>query len=141
MKKITLLVALFATLILLGATPALAAEKTVAASEKSYLSKIDGHSWQNSSKPEKLAFISGIEGAFAIEKALQDKEKEKPAKEQTKYLLTPYGQGWVESALSKSPESIMGVIDAYYLNNQDKLDRNVFEVIWYEIIAPAKKGA
>lgn len=141
MKKITLLAALVAALMLLGATPALAAEKKVASSEKSYLAKIDGHSWQNSTKPEKLAFISGIEGAFAIEKALQDKEKEKPAKEQTKYLLTPYGQGWIENAFSQSPEAIVKIVDTYYLTNQDKLDRNVFEVLWYELIAPAKKGA
>lgn len=113
----------------------------------SYLSKLNGHSWQQSTPQEKLAFIVGMDGVVAIEVAIDQKQEEKAIADKTpkqkwpKSTVSKFERAW-SSVFDQRPRTeIVEQIDTFYANNPTKLDRNVFEVIWYELLVPKYKGA
>ena len=60
--------------------------------------------------------------------------KKNPSAEPTKFI-----QGWVEVLKGMSWKDLAGKIDAYYMKNPDKTNRNIFDVMWLEIIKPNMK--
>ena len=103
---------------------------------------IDGNAWQASSQAEKISFITGMDGAIAIDFATDKKREEKanaegtPKKKRKPSVVSPFDKAWMEVFANKKNSEIVVMIDEYYAANPDKLNRNVLEVIWYELIAP-----
>lgn len=92
---------------------------------------VDGKVWMNSTSQEKKAFLFGAGSALVIEFHLRDKHSELPSK---------FVRGWVEGLKNMSWTDLSNKIDAYYQQNPDKITRNVFDVIWHDIIAPKSEN-
>ena len=110
------------------------------AKEKEYL--IDGHAWKASSQAEKISFITGMDGAIAIDFAI-DKRREEQAiaegiskKKRLPSVVSPYDAAWMEVFADKKNSDVVMLIDEYYSAHPESLNRNVMEVIWYELLAP-----
>ncbi len=110
------------------------------AKEKEYL--IDGHAWQASSQAEKISFITGMDGAIAIDFAIDKRREEKAIaegvskKKRLPSVVSPYDAAWMEVFANKKNSEVVTLIDEYYTAHPEGLNRNVMEVIWYELLAP-----
>jgi len=91
---------------------------------------VDGHVWMSSTEPEKRAFLFGAGSAVVLEYHIRDKHSEEPSR---------FVKGWVEALKDMSWAELANKLTLYYKSNPDKMNRHVFEVIWHEIIAPARK--
>jgi len=94
-------------------------------------SDVDGHVWANSTTQEKHSFLYGAGSAIVLEYHLRKKHSEEPSR---------FVNGWVDALRDVSWSDLASKIDSYYKNNPDKLDRNVFSVIWREVIKPKMKN-
>jgi len=92
---------------------------------------VDGVVWMKSSDLEKKAFLFGAGSALVLEYHLREKHSQEPSK-----LVI----GWVDGLKDMSWSDLSNAIDAYYRANPDKMQRDVFDVIWHEIIAPKRKN-
>jgi len=92
---------------------------------------VDGVVWMRSTGQEKIAFLFGAGSAIVLEYHLREKHSEQPSK---------FVKSWVEALRDISWTEMVTQIDAYYKSNPDKSDRNVFAVIWHEIVLPKSKN-
>ena len=103
---------------------------------------IDGNAWQASSQAEKISFITGMDGAIAIDFAIDKKREEKAIaegiskKKRKPSVVSPYDEAWMEVFANKKNSEVVLMIDEYYAAHPESLNRNVMEVIWYELLAP-----
>lgn len=91
---------------------------------------VDGYVWMKSTQQEKRAFLFGASSAIVLEYHVREKHSEQPSR---------FVKGWVDGLKDMSWAALADKIDAYYRNNPAKMDRQVFEVIWHEIITPNLK--
>lgn len=93
---------------------------------------INGHDWNATGHPEKLAFIEGINYAIAIDYEIEKwrKEKNMPS------ILSVFDQAWVNTFSGHTTSQIVEEIDKFYNDNPDKLDQSLGRVLWREIIGP-----
>lgn len=92
---------------------------------------VDGSVWMKSTEQEKRAFLFGASSAIVLEYHIRDKHSEAPS---------IFVKGWVEALKDMSWAHLADKIDAYYRKNPDKMNKQVFEVIWQEIIKPNWKS-
>lgn len=92
---------------------------------------VDGIVWMRSTEQEKISFLFGAGSAIVLEYHLREKHSEQPSK---------FVKAWVDALKDVSWTEMATRIDAYYKNNPNKSDRNVFSVIWHEIIQPNLKN-
>lgn len=92
---------------------------------------VDGIVWMRSTGQEKIAFLFGAGSAIVLEYHLREKHSEQPSK---------FVKSWVEALRDVSWTEMVTQIDAYYKSNPNKSDRNVFDVIWHEIVLPKSKN-
>lgn len=92
---------------------------------------VDGEVWMKSSDLEKKAFLFGAGSALVLEYHLREKHGQEPSK-----LVI----GWVDGLKDISWSDLSNTIDAYYRTHPDKMQRDVFDVIWHEIIAAKQKN-
>lgn len=104
--------------------------------------QLTGTIWMKSAPNEKAALLFGVECAIAIEHAIAKKmqETEKTTKRKSPpTVLSPFEKGWTKAFHNVSRDKIVASIDAWYTKNPDQSQRPVFDVIWYELIAPNTK--
>lgn len=99
--------------------PALAAEKGP---------ELSGKAWLESSQNEKLAFLYGASHVVAIEEVLAEKDNRTPSLFVTAWVKAFGDANWVDIAKK---------LDAWYAAHPDQASRSVFDVLWYEFMAPA----
>jgi len=92
---------------------------------------VDGQVWMHSKDSVKRGFLLGAESALVLEYHIRTKHSEAPSK---------FVTNWVEGLKDMTWQQISDKIDAYYRAHPDKMDKNVFDVIWHEIIAPKAQG-
>jgi len=92
---------------------------------------VDGKVWMDSTDQEKRAFLFGASSALVLEYHVREKHSEQPSR---------FVKGWVEALKDMSWATLANKIDDYYRNNPTKMDRQVFDVIWREIIMPNWKN-
>ena len=92
---------------------------------------VDGTVWMHSTDAAKRSFLLGVESALVLEYHIRTKHSEEPSK---------FVKRWVEGLKDMSWQQISDKIDAYYKAHPDKMERNVFDVIGKEIIAPKAQG-
>ena len=88
---------------------------------------LTGQQWDQSSAAEKLSFLYGASSVVAIEKAVAEKSGEKP---------TVFVSRWMTAFQGKTMSQIKQELDAWYAAHPAEKNRHVFDVIWYELIAP-----
>ncbi|UJX41193.1 hypothetical protein K9F62_00365 [Desulfovibrio sp. JY] len=92
---------------------------------------VDGKVWMASTEQEKRAFLFGASSALVLEYHVREKHSEQPSR---------FVKGWVEALKDMSWATLANKIDAYYRNNPTKMDKQVFDVIWHEIVMPNWKN-
>ncbi len=139
--KTLLCLALFASLTLCAPSAVQsAAGKAVAGGDhNNVVEKLTGVQWQATPQELKKALLLGVESAVIIEFYINEEQKKLPAAERRRtplHNLSPFEKGWAQVFKGVSSEEIAERIDAWYAAHPDKLDRPVFAVLWYELIAP-----
>ncbi len=119
MRKLSALVValLTACMLFLAGNPAMAAGK----------GELTGTLWQESTQNEKMALIYGMASVIAIEQTIADRQKAKP---------TPFVACWIKAFGNTSPKAIVEKIDSWYAAHPGEQEREVFNVLWYELIVP-----
>lgn len=92
---------------------------------------LTGKNWLAGEKEGKLAFLYGASNVIAIEMI---------GAEKTGRPAPLFAQGWTEAFRNTTYPQLLEQIDAWYEANPDQLNRNVFDVIWNELIVPARTG-
>ncbi|WP_300160819.1 hypothetical protein [Solidesulfovibrio sp.] len=92
---------------------------------------VDGEIWMKSSDLEKKAFLYGAGSALVLEYHLRQKHGQDASR-----LV----KGWVDGLKDMSWSDLSNHVDDYYRQNPDKMQRNVFDVIWHEVIAKNQKN-
>ena len=106
--------------------PTTAQSATAIAAAKMELPFPDGEKWTGASEREKLAYLHGI-----MNMAMAEYQLTGPT---PKYRsLVPK---MVQALDGVTLRRMMDSVDAYYKANPDQQKRSVFEVIWFEIVAP-----
>ena len=110
--------------------PTTAQSATAIAAAKMELPFPNGEKWTSATEREKLAYLHGI-----MNMAMAEYQLTGPA---PKYRsLVPK---MVQAVDGVTLRHMMDSVDTYYKANPDQQKRSVFEVIWFEIVAP-KPGA
>lgn len=146
MKKGLVFLACIA-LLSMGAMSAFAVESTTAPAPKKAMAanpieQLTGEVWTQSTADVKKALLFGVECAISIEHAIASRlqEVEKSVKGKPKpSTLSPFEKAWSAAFQNVPREEIVEGIDTWYAQNPDKKQRPVFDVIWYELIAPKTK--
>jgi len=86
----------------------------------------DGEKWSTATEREKLAYLLGIMNMAMVEYQLTGPT---PKHRTTVPKL-------VKSLDGMTLQQMMGTVDTYYKANPDQQKRPIFEVIWFEIVAP-----
>ncbi|MBO4311715.1 MAG: hypothetical protein IKX79_03000 [Desulfovibrionaceae bacterium] len=93
---------------------------------------LTGEAWKASSTQEKRAVIYGASNIIALEKKLAEEGGRK---------ASVFVENWMRVFKDKTYASICSEIDSWFAAHPGELQRNVFDVIWYELIGgrPAAK--
>ena len=118
-KKIGIL-CIMACLFAMGSLPAWAGTRPT---------ELTGRQWILSNDSEKLAFLYGASSIVAIEEI---------GAEKTGRPVSRFVEGWMNAFKDLTLPEIQRKIDVWYATHSDQADRNVFDVIWYEMIKPAQ---
>ena len=135
-------------LVLALAAPVSAAEKQPLKPKDSV--ELTGDDWMASSRAEKASFLLGVEMAFATEfsiaqrtadslKASKDADKKK--RRLSDVNPSPFAKGWMKAFKDTTRPELITKLDAYLEANPDQRNRHMFDIIWYEFIAPETKKA
>ena len=148
MKK---LLSLLVVLVLVLATPAMAANAGNAVQDKplpqNRIEQLTGSVWMASSQEAKLALLFGIELALNVDKIGTDMANAKIAKnpkaKKSDYRKMSYfTESWYKAFANVPLPEIASQIDAWYAAHLDQKDRLVLGVLWKDIMkmpAPAQK--
>lgn len=101
--------------------------------------RVDGQTWIVSTEEEKLAFLLGVEVMVATEKALAERigEARKARADKRPYSgPSPFVKGWLKAFPDTDRRTIMANLDKYIETHPDARTQHVFEILWYEFIAP-----
>ncbi len=113
---------------------------SVSLAEKNPVNQLTGSVWVESSQENKLALIFGVECAISMEYMTEKYQSEQDGDgvqhSDIVDSLTPFSKGWILAFSNVTRQDIVAEIDAWYANNQDKLDTPVFNIIWHEVIDP-----
>lgn len=123
--------------LMLSASPSLAGE------EGNPVDQLTGAVWMQSSQDNKYALIYGVECAITVEffvaQKLEQQSNTGSKKKNPKEIistLSPFEKGWVNAFEGVSRQKIVAMVDDWYTQHPDQLQRPVFSVLWSEFIAP-----
>lgn len=88
---------------------------------------LDGYHWQHSERGEKLAFLYGASSVVAIDQLIATKQGTEPSL---------FVVAWMEAFGNSSLRQVQEKIDAWYGAHPEESNRGVFDVLWYEFMAP-----
>lgn len=91
---------------------------------------LTGKHWLQSSQNEKLAFLYGASNIIAIEQLIAQQQGTK---------ASPFVTAWVKAFGNTNWMEIQKKLDAWYAAHPDQANREVFDVLWYELMVPANK--
>lgn len=91
---------------------------------------LTGTEWQKSSQGEKLAFLYGASSVVAIEQLIADRQGTSPS---------PFVQAWGKAFNNLSWIELQQLVDKWYAEHPNDSGRQVFDVLWWEYMLPAKK--
>lgn len=91
---------------------------------------LDGRQWLVSTPEEKLAFLYGAASVVGVEQAIATEAKLKP---------TIFVEKWMQAFGNSTLEQVRDKVDAWYKANPKGQNRHIFDVLWYEFIAPGTK--
>ena len=91
---------------------------------------LTGVQWKASASSEKLAFLYGVSSTVAIEQLVAERQGVKPS---------PFVSAWMNAFGNASWKEIQKKLDDWYAAHPSDAERPVFDVLWYEFMAPAKK--
>ena len=91
---------------------------------------LTGVQWKSSTSSEKLAFLYGVSSTVAIEQLVADRQG---------VAASPFVSAWMKAFGNESWKQIQKRLDDWYASHPEETDRSVFEVLWYEFMAPANK--
>lgn len=107
----------------------LACGVTVSASEvQASPADLTGVQWKLSTSSEKLAFLYGVSSTVAIEQLVADKQG---------VTASPFVSAWMKAFGNESWKQIQKKLDDWYASHPSESERSVFDVLWYEFMAPA----
>lgn len=109
-----------------AAKPTESQSATSTAPAKTELPFPDGEKWATAKEGEKLAYLLGI-----MNMALAEYQLTGPSPKHR--TIVPK---MVKSLDGMTLRQMMGTVDAYYKANPDQQKKPIFEVIWFEIVAP-----
>ncbi len=92
------------------------------------LPDLDGTHWQHSAKEEKLAFLYGASSVVAIDQLIAEKQGTEPSH---------FVVAWMKTFGNSSLGQVQEQLDAWYAAHPEESARGVFDVLWYEFMAPA----
>lgn len=104
--------------------------------------QLTGKVWMESSPEIKKAVLFGVDCAVTIEHfvAAKAQEVQKGVKGARKTpaasTLSPFEKGWATAFKGMTRDQIVAEVDAWYKAHPDQLQRPVFSVLWYDMIAP-----
>ena len=91
---------------------------------------LTGVQWKLSNASEKLAFLYGVSSTVAIEHLVAEKQG---------VADSPFVKAWMTAFGDASWKEIQKCLDEWYAAHPDESERSVFEVLWYEFMAPSVK--
>ncbi|WP_346666424.1 hypothetical protein [uncultured Mailhella sp.] len=91
---------------------------------------LTGKQWTASTTSEKLAFLYGVSSTVAIEQLVADRQKTEPS---------PFVAAWIKAFGDQNWKQIQKNLDDWYAAHPSDAERPVFDVLWYEFMAPAYK--
>ena len=89
---------------------------------------LTGVQWKLSTSSEKLAFLYGVSSTVAIEQLIA---------EQRGVSASPFVKAWMAAFGDTSWKDIQKCLDDWYAAHPDDAERSVFDVLWYEFMAPS----
>ena len=89
-----------------------------------------GEAWKLSTTSEKLAFLYGVSSTVAIEHLVAERQGTE---------ASPFVSAWLKAFGNESWTQIQKGLDDWYAAHPAELNRSVFDVLWYEFMAPADK--
>ena len=94
------------------------------------LSPVDltGEHWKLSTDAEKQAFLYGASHIVVIEQITAEKTGTPPS---------PFVAAWMKAFGQMSWKQIQKQLDDWYASHPEQAARPVFDVLWYEFMAPA----
>ena len=92
---------------------------------------ITGEHWTKSSEQLKKAYLLGVANVLQIESAYQGSNPPSDAQS----LVPTVAKGLRGQTL----DTVRDTLDRWYAANPDKLNRPVFETLWYEIVVPGSR--
>jgi len=94
---------------------------------------VTGQHWSRSSPEVKKAYLVGLANAFQIEAAFESRNP--PTDGQS--IVPRLTKGMRGQTL----DGVREFVDAWYAKNPDRIERPVFETIWFEIVVPGLSKA
>ena len=89
-----------------------------------------GEEWRLSTTSEKLAFLYGVSSTVAIEHLVAERQGTE---------ASPFVSAWMKAFGNESWTQIQKKLDSWYAAHPAELNRSVFDVLWYEFMAPADR--
>ena len=89
-----------------------------------------GKEWKLSTTSEKLAFLYGVSSTVAIEHLVAEKQGTE---------ASVFVSAWLKAFGNESWTQIQKKLDDWYAAHPAEVNRSVFDVLWYEFMAPADK--
>lgn len=147
MKKLFAALVLFAGIAIspaiVGAAQDAASQPTIRNPAGNPVDQFTGEIWEKTGNSEKRAYLFGIDSAIAVEYFINSKEAARSVKSGKKpvYSLSPFEKGWMEAFKDTTRQQLVDMVDKWYKEHPQNLDRPVLDVIWHEIIAPRLAAA
>ena len=88
---------------------------------------LTGEHWKLSSDAEKQAFLYGASNIIAIEQLVAEKKGTEPS---------PFVSAWIRAFGGTSWKDMQKQLDEWYAAHPSEASRPVFDVLWYEFMAP-----
>ena len=88
---------------------------------------LTGEHWKLSSDAEKQAFLYGASNIIAIEQLVAEKKGTDPS---------PFVSAWIRAFGGTSWKDMQKQLDEWYAAHPSEASRPVFDVLWYEFMAP-----
>lgn len=91
---------------------------------------LSGQQWIASSHAEKLAFLYGASSLVAIEHTIEMKSGNK---------ASVFVEKWLQAFGNDDLNDLCAKVDKWYASHPEDASRHVFDVLWYEFMAPETK--
>lgn len=91
---------------------------------------LDGRQWLISTPEEQLAFLYGVASVIGVEQVIATEGKTKPS---------VFVEKWMSTFGGNTLSDVRVKVDAWYKANPTGQNRHIFDVLWYEFMAPGTK--